>query len=128
MKFFSDFPEITLFALGAIGYPLIELLWRGRTHWTMAVAGGICMVLLLKISRLPLAHPLLWLLSAIAITTVEFTIGCVVNRWLHWQVWDYSQLPLNLLGQISLPFSLIWYLLSIPGIALCRFIDHGLLR
>ncbi len=128
MKLFSVPPEGVLFILGAIGYPLLELLWRGRTHWSMSLAGGLCLVLLLIISRIPLPRPFLWLLGALAITGVEFAIGCIVNRWLHLGVWDYSALPLNLLGQISLPFSLIWFALSIPGIALCRAIDHGILR
>lgn len=128
MKLLSVPPAGVLFIVGAIGYPLLELLWRGRTHWSMSLAGGICMVLLLLISRLPLSRPILWLCGALAITTVEFAIGCVVNRWLHLGVWDYSELPLNLWGQISLPFSLLWFALSIPGIALCRVIDYGLLR
>ena len=29
-----------VFALGAAGYAALELLWRGRTHWTMALTGG----------------------------------------------------------------------------------------
>ena len=29
-----------LFLVGAGGYCLLELLWRGRTHWTMALTGG----------------------------------------------------------------------------------------
>ena len=126
MKLFSVSPVGILFIFGTIGYPLLELLWRGRTHWSMALAGGICMVLLLLISRFPFPCPFLWLCGALAITGVEFAIGCVVNRWLHLGVWDYSALPLNLWGQISLPFSLLWFALSIPGIALCRVIDQGL--
>mgnify|MGYP003379096088 CR=1 FL=1 len=48
------------------------------------------------------------------ITGVEFCVGCVVNRWLHWNVWDYSQLAGNLLGQICPLYSFLWYLLSAP--------------
>lgn len=128
MKSFSLSPQGILFLIGAIGYPLLELLWRGHTHWTMSLAGGICMVLLLTVSRLPLSHPILWLLGALSITAVEFAVGCIVNRWLGWGVWDYSELPLNVWGQISLPFSLVWFVLSIPGIAFCRMIDGILLR
>ena len=29
--------------LGAAGYPLAELCWRGRTHWSMALLGGLCL-------------------------------------------------------------------------------------
>ena len=115
---------LLLFSLGAVGYPLIELLWRGRTHWTMALAGGLAMVLLLQISRTDLPLPLMWVAGALAITGVEFIIGYIVNLQLHWNVWDYSALPLNLLGQVCLPFTAVWFLLSIPGIALCQFLER----
>ncbi|MBO5779198.1 MAG: hypothetical protein J6R82_06495 [Clostridia bacterium] len=113
-----------LFFIGLIGYPLIELLWRGRTHWTMALAGGLAMVLLLWISRSALPRPLMWGAGALAITAVEFAIGYVVNLRLHWAVWDYSALPLNVAGQICLPFTVIWFFLSIPGIALCQYLER----
>ena len=31
-----------LFSIGAVGYGLIEIIWRGYTHWSMLGAGGIC--------------------------------------------------------------------------------------
>ena len=34
--------KIVLFSIGAMGYGLIEILWRGYTHWSMLTAGGIC--------------------------------------------------------------------------------------
>ena len=116
---------ILLFLLGAVGYPIIELAWRGRTHWTMSLAGGISMVLLLLISRSALPLPLMWLSVALAITAVEFSIGCVVNLGLHWEIWDYSKLPMNLLGQVCLPFTAVWFVLSIPAVSLCQIIDRA---
>lgn len=108
------------FAIGAIVYSLIEIIWRGYTHWTMTLTGGFCMVVLMLISRSALPLPMQWLLGALSITAIEFAVGCIVNRWLHWEVWDYSALPLNLLGQVSLPFTLVWFLLSIPAIFICK--------
>lgn len=128
MKLHTLSPTLLVFLLGALGYPLIELLCRGRSHWTMSLAGGISMVILLYISRTALPLPVMWVAGALSITAIEFTIGCIVNRWLHWQVWDYSELPFNLLGQISLPFTLIWFLLSIPCIAICQLLERALLR
>ena len=29
------------FLIGAVGYPALEVLWRGRTHPSMALAGGL---------------------------------------------------------------------------------------
>lgn len=51
-------------------------------------------------------------IGAIIITALEFIVGVIVNLILKWNIWDYSMLPFNILGQISLPFSLIWFLLS----------------
>ncbi|MBQ3003172.1 MAG: hypothetical protein IJD82_05525, partial [Clostridia bacterium] len=45
---------------------------------------------------------------------VEFVTGLIVNHWLHLSVWDYSDVPLNLLGQICLPFSLVWFVITLP--------------
>lgn len=117
---------LLVFTIGALAYSMIEIIWRGYTHWTMTITGGICMALLLLISGLPIPLPLKWLMGALSITAVEFAVGCVVNRWLNWQVWDYSTLPFNLLGQISLPFTGVWFLLSIPGIALCSLVRRML--
>ena len=38
----------------------------------------------------------------------EFITGCIVNLWLGWNVWDYSNLRFNLLGQTSLTFALLF--------------------
>lgn len=111
---------LLVFFIGAIAYSLIEIIWRGYTHWTMTLTGGLCMAMLMFISTLSLALPLKWLIGALSITAVEFTVGCVVNLALDWHVWDYSDLPLNLLGQISLPFTGVWFLLSIPAIFICQ--------
>lgn len=51
-------------------------------------------------------------LGCIAITFVEFIVGCIVNLQFKMRVWDYSALPFNLLGQICLRFCCVWFLLS----------------
>ena len=88
--------------IGSAGYSLIEILWRGFTHWTMAVTGGLCFALLYQLN---LRHPrermtLKCLRGAAVITAVEFLVGCIVNLKLKWQVWDYSNSFGNLLGQV----------------------------
>ena len=50
------------------------------------------------------------------ITAVELLTGIFFNLILNWKMWDYSLLPFNILGQICLPFSLIWIILSFPAI------------
>ncbi|MGN0463057.1 MAG: hypothetical protein ACI4HZ_11515, partial [Ruminococcus sp.] len=52
--------------------------------------------------------------GAILITTLEFTVGCFVNLVFHMNVWNYSSMPFNLLGQVCLVYSTLWGFLCIP--------------
>ena len=113
--------------IGSIIYMNLEILWRGYTHWTMGVLGGICFICLGLINEIlswetPLA--LQMLIGSTIITILEFITGCIVNLWLGWNVWDYSNLPLNLLGQICLPFSILWYFISAIGIVIDDYIRY----
>ena len=47
-------------------------------------------------------------------TVIDETAILFDNIIMGWQVWDYSEIPLNFMGQICLSFSLCWYLLSLP--------------
>ena len=118
---------VVLFVTGGLVYMSLELLWRGCTHWTMGVLGGICFICLGLINEIlswetPLT--LQMLIGSIIITILEFITGCIVNLWLGWNVWDYSNLPLNLLGQICLPFSILWYFISAIGIVIDDYIRY----
>lgn len=111
-----------LFFTGAVCYPLIELLWRGRTHRSMALAGGICLCLMDKTCGNKRKHTVCFphcILCAVIITVVEFVFGFFVNIIGKRKVWDYSNLPGNFMGQICLPFSVLWFFLSIPILWLC---------
>ena len=110
------------FAAGAVGYPLLEVAFRGRSHISMALAGGLSLAFIFYLGRRMPKAPLLLraVLSALFITAVELSIGVVVNLNLHLGVWDYTGLPLNLWGQICLPFTGIWFLLSLPLCALAE--------
>ena len=107
------------FGLGTVGYPLLELLWRGHTHCTMALTGGSCALLLCETAGTRLPFPLKCLLSAGEITAVEFAVGCLVNLKLGWEVWDYSGQPYNLLGQVCPGYAGLWLLLSAPALGGC---------
>ncbi len=101
-----------LFYLGGCAYMALELLWRGRTHGSMFVAGGLCFVLLGRLNRVaqPLPVAVRWLLGSAVITTVELAVGLAVNR--NYAVWDYRHHPGNLMGQICPLFSLLWIPMS----------------
>lgn len=107
---------MTLFCIGAVGYSLIEILWRGFTHWTMGITGGLCFSMLCDLNQKMKRH-ILWvrcLMGSALITAMELITGYIVNIRLHWGVWDYSNLKYHFLGQICLLYSLLWFFLSIP--------------
>ncbi|MBC8528819.1 hypothetical protein H8699_05170 [Christensenellaceae bacterium NSJ-44] len=108
--------NLAIFGLGAMGYSLLELAWRKRTHWTMALTGGACLVALCKVNQKMGKRKVLAksLAGAGCITAVEFAVGCVVNKKLNMGVWDYSDKRFNLLGQICPLYTLYWFLLCIP--------------
>lgn len=117
--------QIFLFIIGGIIYGMIEVLFRGNTHWTMLIVGGLCFTLIGLLNEYPNFRLSLFyqgILGSIIITTLEFISGVVINIILGWNVWDYSGLPFNILGQICLPFCLAWLGLSVVAI----FIDDGL--
>ena len=104
----------------------LELLWRGRSHGSMFVAGGVCFLLLGKLNsvrpRLPMV--LRCLVGAGVITCVELGIGLLANR--DYRVWDYRHMPLNFHGQICLLYSLLWIPVSLGALLLHSWLDKKL--
>ena len=117
---------VVLFSLGGIGYVGLELLWRGRSHISMFLAGGTCFLLLGKLNRLQPRPSLLLrgITGAATITTVELLTGLLANR--DYSVWDYRGMPLNFHGQVCLPFSLLWIPLSLGAMLLYDLLDRQL--
>ncbi len=112
-----------VFGVGAMSYTLIEILWRGYTHWSMTLTGGFCLSMLYLMNvYLSVPFTVKCLLGALTITVVEFVVGCIVNLTFHRAVWDYSALRFNLMGQICLRFSLMWFALCIPAYIICDII------
>ena len=112
---------ITVFLLGAAGYTLLEIIWRGYSHWTMTLTGGFCMALLFLLNESMTSWDLSskCLVGCLLITSVEFVVGVFVNLILKWNVWDYSSIPINFMGQICLPYTVLWYFLCIPVMWVC---------
>lgn len=110
-----------VFGVGSIGYSAIEILWRGRTHWTMALTGGACMSGLYALSKKEQRSTWKFCLEGAGmITAAEFFVGLIVNKKLKWGVWDYSNIPFNLMGQICPLYSFFWFLLCRPGNQICK--------
>lgn len=112
---------VALLLVGGGIYVLLELIWRGRSHWTMFLLGGICFISLGLINEgIPWEMPL-WqqvIIGVGIVTGLEFLTGCIVNLWLRWDVWDYSGLPGNILGQICPQFFLLWMPVAMAAIVL----------
>lgn len=109
------FKYCILFLFGFFTYIGIECLWRGYSHWTMGILGGTMLVIIGGLNEwFPWEMPI-WEqmgIGTIVITATEFVAGLILNVWLNLGIWDYSSLPLNVMGQISLPFSIAWFFLA----------------
>ena len=109
----------TLFLIGGITYYFIEIAYRGYSHVSMVIVGGLCFILIGSINEFSNKEiPLLlqMLISVLLVDIVELISGIIINRVLLLNVWDYSQLKYNFLGQISLNSSIAWFFLSLFAI------------
>ncbi len=102
-----------IFLVGAAGYALMEIAFRGYTHWSMVLTGGACLLSLyyinLSVKDMPIT--LKAIIGAIVITIYELSVGLIVNKWFGMNVWDYSDMHGNYNGLICPLFSLLWFLL-----------------
>ena len=119
MKKISEY--LFLWGIGGWIYYSLEIIFRGFSHWSMFVLGGICMMFFTYQGEL--VH---WqddflrqvLRCSIFVTAMEFITGIIVNKWFALHVWDYSCMPFQLFGQICLPFMLLFACLCAVGIYL----------
>ncbi len=112
---------IALGITGGLLYVLIETAWRGYSHWTMFALGGLCFLALGLINEVLSWEMPLWqqmLLGACIVTVLEFLTGCIVNLWMGWDVWDYTGMSGNILGQICPQYFILWLPVSLAGIIL----------
>lgn len=117
-----------LFLFGGLTYYLIESIWRGYSHFSMVIVGGLCFLLIGWINEGILRRDMpLFLQMTIAAGTVvviELIAGIILNVWLGLGIWDYSDIPFNLWGQICPQFVVVWWVLSLVGIVLDDLIRY----
>ena len=116
-----------LFTIGGWGYVGLEMLWRGRSHSSMFLAGGSSFLLLGALDRSAgrMKLPVRAAAGAGIITSVELLTGLLTNR--DYSVWDYRQMPYHYQGQICLPYTLLWMPVGLGAMALYRVLDKRLL-
>lgn len=112
-KLLQDF---SIFTFSGALYVALEIIFRGYSHFSMFLAGGICFLIIFKIYKknLHLSMPEKCIISAIVITSMEFIVGSIVNLWFNLNVWDYSCISGNVLGQVCILYSVLWGFLGIP--------------
>ena len=108
--------QSVLFYLGGCAYMGLELLWRGRTHGSMFVAGGACFVLLGQLNHVRLPLLLRAVAGSFIVTAVELGTGLLCNR--NFEVWDYRDQAGNFLGQICPAFTALWIPVSLMALLL----------
>ncbi|GHU36660.1 hypothetical protein FACS1894105_07380 [Clostridia bacterium] len=116
---------VTLWLWGGFVYYAIEMIWRGYSHPSMFVVGGFCFLILGALNNfLPweLGFVQQSAIGAAIVTIAELVCGLILNSWLGLGIWDYSDMPLNFLGQICLPYSLLWAIVSAFAIWLDDFL------
>lgn len=120
-----------LWVLGGSLYYTIEMVFRGFSHWSMFVLGGVCFLFFGAQGMAVRWRDPLWLQvlrCSIFVTACEFITGIIVNKWFQWYVWDYSDQPFNILGQICLPFAIIFSGLCAVGIFVSGYLLHWVFR
>lgn len=130
MKTWKALCKITfLFLTGGATYVYIEFLWRGYSHISMFILGGLAFILVGQINEFLSWDTPIWLQCLIGTTIIlvlEFIFGCVLNLWLQLNIWDYSHLPFNVLGQICLQYAVMWYFLSALAIIADDYLRYWL--
>lgn len=123
-KFKSFMKYLLLFTFSGYIYVCLELIFRGYSDITMMFASSICaipMIILNNKFTYEIDFLLQLFLCSIFATLVEFIFGMLFNR--DYSIWDYRNMPLNLYGQICLPFSLLWMIIAACVIPLMDWID-----
>ncbi|MDD6806864.1 MAG: hypothetical protein PUD72_00215 [Oscillospiraceae bacterium] len=107
--------HLTWFIIGGVLYSTIEILWRGYTHWTMTLLGGIVLMIFSYLDEYLEDINILVkaILGTFIITVLEFLFGLIINVRYNLKVWSYENVPYNILGQICPIYTFFWFILSI---------------
>ena len=82
---------------------------RGFLNGPICPIYGVGVVIVVQLLD-PYAHQLglLYLLSIVLTTTLEWLTGFALDKLFHHKLWDYSEVPFNLNGYVCIPFSAAW--------------------
>lgn len=104
----------TIFMTGGLIYYFIEIAVRHYSHYSMILCGGMATLLCGGLNQTfkKMSVFTQMIISAVIVSELEFITGYIFNIHLNCNVWDYSDLPFNLMGQICFPYSVLWMLIA----------------
>lgn len=123
--FSTRFAEwFTIFLTGGMLYYFAEIAFRHYSHFSMIICGGLATLLCGGLNQVfrKMSVVTQMVVSSLVVTELEFLTGYIVNIKLNYGVWDYSELPLNLMGQICLPYSVLWMFVAL----LIMYVDDNI--
>lgn len=94
--------------------PIKPISLCGWTSLWMFPIGGLCglFVGVLNERGRKLKLIIQALIGTLGIYSIELISGLICNVWLGFGIWDYSHLPLNIMGQVTLLYFPVWFLLT----------------
>ena len=126
--------KLGLFLSCGFIYCMIEILFRGWSHWSMFVLTGFLGVFCVDSINNTLSFDCDYivqiLISTILCTIGEGISGIILNVWLQLNVWDYSKMTFGtfFFGQCNILFCFAWALIISVVIFYCDAYNYYILK
>ena len=126
--------KLGLFLSCGFIYYMIEILFRGWSHWSMFVLTGFLGVFCIDSINNTLSFDCDYivqiLISTILCTIGEGISGIILNVWLQLNVWDYSKMTFGtfFFGQCNVLFCFAWMLIISIIIFYCDSYNYYILK
>ena len=126
--------KLGLFLSCGFIYCMIEILFRGWSHWSMFVLTGFLGVFCVDSINNTLSFDCDYiaqiLISTILCTIGEGISGIILNIWLQLNVWDYSKMTFGtfFFGQCNVLFCFAWMLIISIIIFYCDAYNYYILK
>ena len=126
--------KLGLFLSCGFIYCMIEILFRGWSHWSMFVLTGFLGVFCVDSINNTLSFDCDYivqiLISTILCTIGEGISGIILNVWLQLNVWDYSKMAFGtfFFGQCNILFCFAWALIISVVIFYCDAYNYYILK
>lgn len=106
--------DLIIFIVFGLTYVICEIVWRGHSYFSMFLLGGLCGLIIGHLDEWsPKMNIIIqMIISSMIVVTLEFLFGYILNIKLGLELWDYSNQPFNILGQVCPQFAFLWFLLS----------------